>query len=115
MRKPGVCACVKPLLEVGQNTSFAHLYSTVTEEKEEARRLLSSYLKRILTSDAHHVRIAAMNRTQLARKLAKYYDIEFPAASEKTLTSYTPSFMDRIYPIIHVQRKTFQLTPPPHD
>jgi histone deacetylase 11 len=29
MCKPGVCACVKPLLEVGQNTSFAHLFQRV--------------------------------------------------------------------------------------
>jgi hypothetical protein len=69
------------------------------EQKESGRHILSTYLTRIFP-DSLHIRIAAMNRTQLARRITKYYAIEFPPAAAKTLPSYQHI---RDYAPIHVE------------
>lgn len=53
-------------------------------EKEDGRLLLASYLKDAMPKQFHR-RIDTLNRTMLARKLAKYYIIEFPKSTDKEL------------------------------
>ena len=95
--------------------AYIHMhYSDDAEEKDAARLLLSATVKRILTSREHHVRIAVMNRAQLARKITKYYDIDFPPAAETTMLPYMPPPFSERLPI-HVQQTTFPLGPLPRD
>ncbi len=63
-------------------------YGRNCEEKEDAMRLLSSYLKQVMPKQFHK-RIDCLNRTMLTRKLAKYYVIAFPKSSEKVLPQLT--------------------------
>lgn len=59
-------------------------HSRDATEKEDGYRLLSSYLKAAMPKQFHR-RIDTLNRTGLARKLAKYYDITWPKATDKSL------------------------------
>jgi hypothetical protein len=64
---------------------YIHIqHSRDPTEKEDGRRLLSSYLKAVMPKQFHR-RIDTMNRTMLTRKLSKYYEITWPKSTDKVL------------------------------
>jgi hypothetical protein len=63
-------------------------HSRSVEEQEDGHRLLVSYLRASMPKQFHK-RISCLNRTMLARKLAKYYVVAFPKATDKALPRLT--------------------------
>ncbi len=62
--------------------AYIHAQYGSATEKEEAMSILRDVLKRCMHRNAW-ARIDHMTRTMLAHRIAKRFDIEFPAASEK--------------------------------
>ncbi len=63
-------------------------HSRSVEEQEDGHRLLVSYLRASMPKQFHK-RISCLNRTMLARKLAKYYVVAFPKSTDKALPTLT--------------------------
>jgi hypothetical protein len=63
-------------------------HSRSVEEQEDGHRILVSYLRASMPKQFHK-RIGCLNRTMLARKLAKYYVVAFPKSTDKALPILT--------------------------